>query len=136
MHPDGTGERRLTKDGLNCYAHFSPDGQRLVYLHQIKGANSLHVVNIDGTNDREILKDQKGVGPEAACWSPDGKRLAVLIIDHPQPTGVTDWLGNPKPITFRLELVDADGGNRQPVQLLGPSDRPNVPLCLGRPDWR
>jgi RNA polymerase sigma factor (sigma-70 family) len=136
MRPDGTSERRLTKDGLNCYARFSPDGQRLVYLHQIKGLNSLHVIDTDGTNDREIVTEKKGVAPEAACWSSDGKRLAVLIIDRPQPPGVTDWLGNAKPTTFHLELMDADGGNRQLLNLVGPNDVPSVPLWFGRPDWR
>src|SRR5262249_6140240 len=136
MRPDGSGERRLTKDGLNCYARISPDGKRLVYLHQIKGVNSLHVMDIDGANDREILTDSKGVGPEGACWSPDGKRLAVLIITRPQPAGVTDWLGNPKSTKFHLELMDADGTNRQPLQLRGPNDTLTVPSWFGRPDWR
>ena len=31
MHPDGTGERRLTEGALNCYPKFSPDGKRIVY---------------------------------------------------------------------------------------------------------
>jgi RNA polymerase sigma factor (sigma-70 family) len=136
MRPDGSGERRLTKDGLNCYARISPDGKRLVYLHQIKGVNSLHVMDIDGENDHEILTDSKGVGPEGACWSPDGKRLAVLILTNPQPPGVTDWLGNAKATTFHLELMDADGTNRQPLRLRGPNDTPSVPLWFGRPDWR
>jgi RNA polymerase sigma factor (sigma-70 family) len=135
IRPDGTGERRLTKDGLNCYARFSPNGRRLVYLHQ-KGINSLHVLDLDEMSDHEILTETKGVAPEGACWSPDGKRLAVLIVVRPQPPGATDWFGNVKPTTFHLELMDADGANRQPLKLLGPNDTPSVPLWIGRPDWR
>jgi hypothetical protein len=76
------------------------------------------------------------VAPEGACWSPDGKRLAVLIVVRPQPPGVTDWLGNPKTTTFHLELLDADGTNRQPLKLLGPNNTATAPSWFGRPDWR
>ncbi len=31
MHPDGTKQLRLTKEGRNCFPRFSPDGRRIVY---------------------------------------------------------------------------------------------------------
>src|SRR5262249_56273924 len=44
MRPDGTGQRRLTEGGLNCYPRFAPDGRRIVYIRQTaKEGNSLWV---------------------------------------------------------------------------------------------
>jgi RNA polymerase sigma factor (sigma-70 family) len=135
MHPDATGQRRLTRGaGLNCYPRFSHDGRRLVYLHQERGVNSLHVMDVDGTNDRTVVKEEGLVTPDHASWSPDGKRLAVVFIKRPKP-GATDFLGNPIRETYRLEIMDADGGNRKELKLRLSDDVPLVPLGIGCPDW-
>ena len=79
MRPDGSEQLRLTKDGLNYYPCFSPDSRRIVYLHQTaKDGNSLHMMDADGKNDREILREEGLVSVEGGCFSPDGRRLAVL----------------------------------------------------------
>jgi Tol biopolymer transport system component len=136
MHPDGSGERRLTKGrGLNCYARFSPDGKRIAYLHQERGVNSVHVMDADGTKDREILVEKDRVTPEYVCWSPDGKRLALTLITRPRP-GATDLLGNPLHETVRIETLDADGGNRKELKLLDAEGTAMQIQNVGHPDWR
>jgi RNA polymerase sigma factor (sigma-70 family) len=136
MHPDGTGQRRLTKDGgLNCYARFSPDGARIVYLHQQRGVNSLHVMDLEGGKDREVLNEKDRLTPDSACWSPDGKRLAVVLVRRAKP-GATDLLGSPILDTYRLEIMDADGGNRREIKLRLSDDVPLIPRLIGLPDWR
>jgi RNA polymerase sigma factor (sigma-70 family) len=136
MHPDGSGERRLTKGGgLNCYARFSPNGKRIVYLHQERGINSLHVMDADGRNDREILVEKDRVSPHYVCWSPDGKRLALVLITQPRP-GATDLLGNPLQTTFRIELMDPDGGNRRELKLPDAEGAAIQLQGVGHPDWR
>ena len=64
MHPDGTAEKRLTVGGgLNCYPRFSPDGKQIVYNHQAHSEDSLWIVNVDGSNRRQILasdNDRRG----------------------------------------------------------------------------
>jgi dipeptidyl aminopeptidase/acylaminoacyl peptidase len=131
MHPDGTEEKRLTQEGLNCYPRFSPDSRSIVYTHQRKGQNSIRVVNIDGTGTRDVLKAE-GVGSvEQACWSPDGKQLVVHCFDWEldEKGKKIKHAGNDH--NDHLEIMDADGKNRRELRLedLQPRD-------IGFPDWR
>jgi beta-lactamase regulating signal transducer with metallopeptidase domain/Tol biopolymer transport system component len=82
MHPDGSGERRLTEGALNCYPKFSPDGKRIVYQRST-GLNSLWVVDIDGSNRKQVMiENADGThAPEDASWSPDGKWLVAKVFD-------------------------------------------------------
>jgi Tol biopolymer transport system component len=123
MHPDGTDQRRITKDGLNCYPRFSPDSKWIVYLHQTrKEGNSIWVVDVDGKNAHCILKEDGGITPDYACWSPDGKHLAVLRFT----TGV-----DLKHADYHLQIMDADGGNPRTLKLAGATV-----TWLGHGDWR
>jgi Tol biopolymer transport system component len=142
MRPDGTDQLRLTKDGLNCYPRFSPDSRRIVYLHQTgKAGNSLHVVNVDGSDDREILHEEGMASVEAACWSPDGSHLAVVRYDWGHPEGVNIALprGDKEETNdhrvgqhdSRIEIMDPDGKNRREIRLAKRDD-----IWLGHPHWR
>ncbi len=131
MKPDGTGEKRITQGkGLNVYARFSPDSRKIVYTHQEKGVNSLWVVNVDGTGAKQILREEGLAGIEAACWSPDGKHLAVSRFDWEMEDGKkirragTDH-------NDRLEIMDADGKNSRELKL----DELKI-VGLGHPEWR
>jgi RNA polymerase sigma factor (sigma-70 family) len=130
MHPDGTDERRLTKGGLNCYPRFSPDSRKIVYIRQTaKEGNSVWVVNVDGTDNHEVLKEESLVSPNFACWSPDGKRLAVIRFKWEQGAdgvrrGITD-------ADFHLEIMDANGQNRRRLELADATVQ-----WLGHGDWR
>lgn len=127
MHPDGTHERRITQDdGLNCYPRFRPGTNQIVYNHQGHGFDSLWLVDLDGTNRKQLLtSDQEGAGaPDGAYWSPDGKWLAVLRFDW--QTTVPGIL-NPKKEKFRMpgycndriEIIAPDGSSRGIVKLQG-----------------
>ncbi len=132
MRPDGTGQRRLTKDGLNCYPRFSPDSRKIVYCHQTaKEGNSIWVVDIDGKNARAIMKEEELVSPNFACWSPDGKRLAVMRF-----TWQLDEKGRrigrePADADYHIEIMDADGRHRHRLELADAKVR-----WLGHADWR
>ncbi|MEN6406592.1 MAG: hypothetical protein ABFC77_08985 [Thermoguttaceae bacterium] len=129
MRPDGSEELLLTKDGLNCYPRFSPDSQKIVYLHQTaKDGNSLHVMDVDGSNDREILREEGLESVEAGCFSPDGRHLVVLLFDwHLNEKGKKVGGSNEN---RRLAIMDADGTNRRPLPL-----KDAKILWLGHPDW-
>jgi hypothetical protein len=132
MHLDGSSELRLTKNGLNCYPRFSPDSKRIVYLHQTgKEGNSLHTVDVDGNNDRTILREEALKSVEAGCFSPDGRRLAILRFDWKLDKKGAKYEEDPRDAHWRLEIADVDGGNRRELPLVGATA-----IWLGKPDWR
>ncbi len=131
MKPDGSEERRITQGrGLNVYARFSPDSRKIVYTHQEKAVNSLWVVNVDGTGAKELLREEGLAGIEAACWSPDGKHLAVTRFDWAMEDGKKLRRAG-EDHNERLEIVGADGGDSRELKL----DELKV-VGLGHPEWR
>jgi Tol biopolymer transport system component len=131
MRPDGSEELRLTKDGLNCYPRFSLDSQHIVYLHlPAKAGPSLHVMDVDGRNDREVLREEGLTTVDSGCFSPDGRHLAAVRFDWHLQNG-QPILGDPADSNFRLQIMDVDGKNRRELPLPGAKV-----LWLGHPDWR
>lgn len=120
MKTDGTEQRRLTKGGLNVHARFSPDGKKILYLRQTgKDGNSIWIVDATGKNAREIVKEVNLAAPHCACWSPNGKQLAVVLFDWTlNDKGAKVVTGKEDP-NFRIEIVDADGKNRRELKLQG-----------------
>jgi Tol biopolymer transport system component len=124
MRPDGTEQRRITEGGNPFYARFSPDGRQVIYTDNgRKDQPGIWIVNVDGTKARQVLPvDRNRVG--SACWSPDGKRIAVarhFLNPGVQPGG--------DPQFVQVVVVYLDTGKQSQIFL------PN----LGRtdmPDWR
>src|SRR5262249_948127 len=131
MKPDGTDAHPLSEPGgLKEPARFAPDGRLVAYCRNDKGGHSVWVVNADGTGGRQVYADA-GAYVEACCWSPDGRRLAVVaanLLPLPDgrqvriPYGVEegDW---------RIVLMDADGQNRNRLPF-----KAKV-VWLRDPDW-
>jgi RNA polymerase sigma factor (sigma-70 family) len=124
VHPDGTGARNLTEgsanDDLFSIFRISPDGRSVAYV-EIKTVNEirhsrLFVVEIDGKNRREIPAPLPPGITAAVCWSPDGLRLALNLLDSRTKEGT-------------IALVDLDGSNFQKLPL--PPGRWNILIC----DW-
>jgi Tol biopolymer transport system component len=120
MKTDGTQQRRLTKGGLNVYARFSPDGKRILYLHQTaKEGNSIWTMDLDGKNAGAVIKEVDLASPNGALWSPDGKQVAVILFDWERDqNGRKVSRGGPE-ANYRIEIMDADGSNRRPLKLQG-----------------
>jgi Tol biopolymer transport system component len=124
MQPDGTEQRRITDGGNPFYARFSPDGRQVIYSDNARGNQSgIWIVAVDGTNAHRVLPvDRNKVS--SACWSPDGKRIAVTqgaMNPRPQPGG--------DPQFVHVVVVDLDTGKQSKIVLpnLGQTDMP---------DWR
>ena len=103
MQPDGEKQRRLTKTGPNVrprFPRFSPDAGSIVYARREQGRHSIHVINADGTGDRMVLREKGTMKPLMACWSPDGRHLAIIRCDQ----GETPEQGD-----FSVLVTDLDG---------------------------
>jgi TolB protein len=114
--PDGTGQRQITEGGNPFYARFSPDGQHLLYSDGAAEARrGIWVVGFDGKDRRRIFPTGKEDG--SACWSPDGKRIAVALN------------GSGPEEHARIEIVDLDGKHH--TLLTMPSQR-----MADMPEWK
>jgi RNA polymerase sigma factor (sigma-70 family) len=118
IRTDGTGYCRLSEAGGANVGRFSPEGQRVAYCRFEKDSASVLVVGVDGEGRKKVFGGP-GTGIAGCCWSPDGKRLAVLANDF-DGKQTTRW---------RIELMNADGKGRRVVPL-----KAKVGLMMG-PDW-
>lgn len=110
---DGHEERPLTRSGRNGFARFSPDGRQVVYTHTETwmgdtgtarfGESSLWIVGTDGKNARRVLPQPDPRVDMRACWSPDGRRLAIAMN--------RDAGNRPRDASFvrRIQVIDLDG---------------------------
>lgn len=125
MHPDATGERRITQDrSANLYPRFSPDGKQIAYYHfTLTEKGSLWVVDVDGSNPRLILAEQENADLGGLCWSPDGRSLAMKVAEN---------INDREKRKMRLEIVAATGGASRALQLKDVT----VIHFMQEPEWR
>ncbi len=95
VKPDGSEPRVVAEEAFN--PAWSPDGRRLAFHRNVDPAEYFQgrpctarawVVDADGTNERQLDPLVEGCAPPP-LWSPDGTRLAGLLIvatpDDPNP---------------------------------------------------
>lgn len=128
---DGGGGRVLvegSKDpdsstGTDLF-RFSPDGQTIVY-HQANLVShprgrrtpdgySLWLIGVDGKNPRCIRERKPELFPLGACWSPDGKWLAVTMMESPPDPDLGVRMRNTK---VRVEIINPEGRTDRTVNL-------------------
>jgi RNA polymerase sigma factor (sigma-70 family) len=120
MKPDGKEQRQITKGGNPYYTRFSPDGKRVLYTDgTTEVLRGIWVVGLDGKDRRKVLSIL-GAVEWSACWSPDGKRIAVIIIDKPQA-------GQPQKARLVIQEVDGESRTEFPLDDVKMADMP---------DWR
>ena len=56
----------------------SPDGKRAVLIRVLAGREQLFVMNLDGTGETQITRDDGD--HEDPAWSPDGRKIAFVLI--------------------------------------------------------
>lgn len=133
VRTDGKEQRRLTENGLNCYARFSPDGRNVAYQRSDAEGRSIRVVGVDGKNPRVILGEKGQTTVDSACWSPDGKRLAVVIFDWQQDKKGEKFIDDPEQANYRLVIVSVDGKHQRELKLADVTKLVQINHC---PDWR
>lgn len=75
--PDGSDPRQVTRDGQNMSPSWSPDRSQIAYLSYRSGSLQLHIVDKDGSNDRQLTSDSY-FNAWRAIWLPDGNRIAMV----------------------------------------------------------
>lgn len=117
INPDGTGLRRLTS-GLD--PALSPDGQRVAFTRWQGESGSLWTINLDGTQERQILGFTKQAkGP---AWSPDGRQIGLNFQHEGRldpKTDCADVLKNPDPaIPWNADVpTDQNGDPRVKIHV-------------------
>ncbi|MBM4068735.1 MAG: hypothetical protein FJ271_07295 [Planctomycetes bacterium] len=110
---DGRNLRRLTKGndyvefrlspkdahGSTDGPHLSPDGKRIAYIARKKGVPSVCVMNLDGSEQRQLTYRKSASG--RVRWSPDGKEIAFVSFEakYPQLFVVSAAGGRPRQLT-------------------------------------
>ncbi len=89
-------QTKLTRDGLNAFPSWTPDGERVTYLSSRGGyESSIDWKRADGSGESEplISTTEKGEVLGPGSWSPDGETLVFSRFLPSQPENVSDiWL--------------------------------------------
>lgn len=76
---DSDGSNRIhapQADSRVMSPNWSPDSQKIVFE-----SGGIHVVSFDGSNLTQLTKSGNGIRYWRPVWSPDGKKIAYVIID-------------------------------------------------------
>jgi Tol biopolymer transport system component len=84
------------------YFKWSPDGQHILYSDN----NTVTVMNPDGSSQTVLVNSSEGLFVQGVAWSPDGSQVAFTAY----------VLSSSEPVS-QLYTVNADGSNRQPIDL-------------------
>jgi len=115
----GGTPRQLIRD-IDTPVSFSPDGKQFVFMRGVPNATAveLRMASADGTGDRllaQLPAIPLTVSMLGASWSPDGKKIAVSILE----TG--------KQIHWVLDMIQVADGSVRPLY--------TATEFLGRPVW-
>ena len=72
IKPDGTDLKLLGAGHDPC---LSPDGKKIAYTGEVPGGVSVFVMDVDGSNKRQIVNAANPWGAIFPGWSPDGKQI-------------------------------------------------------------
>jgi Tol biopolymer transport system component/predicted Ser/Thr protein kinase len=115
----GGAPRQLIRD-IDTAASFSPDGKQFVFMRGVPNATAaeLRVASADGTGDRLLVRLPAlpyPMGMLGPSWSPDGKKIAVSILEAG------------KQLHWVLNIVQLADASMRPVY--------TATEFLGRPVW-
>ncbi len=106
MNPDGSGITRLTSNSVGDYDPcWYPGGSKIVYSSGDASSSGIWVMNVDGSNQKQLTNPADDNYDMEPAWSPDGNKIAFIR----QFTGGAAFV-------YYLFVMGADGSN--PTRLL------------------
>jgi Tol biopolymer transport system component/predicted Ser/Thr protein kinase len=143
----GGSSRPLLDPGIE--AVWSPDGAKLAY-HELAPGDPIFIADADGSNRRQIFKDQPNRHCHHLSWSPDG-RLLYFARGTPTSNEMDIWRipssgGEPERMTFHnavttypvalddrtlLYCATAEDGSRTVLYAMNLKRRVTRPINLG-----
>lgn len=137
---DGTQHIRLTTTNESeSSGRFSPDNHWISFVSSRQGAEGGQIWLLDRAGgEAQKLTDFKG-GVDAYEWSPDSKRIAVVVEDDPDTAAAKGDSGKkktPKPIvidrySFKRDIVGYLGGKRERIYLFDVATKKSELLSSG-----
>jgi Tol biopolymer transport system component len=86
MNPDGSGQTRLTYNGLwDLHPAWSPSGKKIAFDRGPLGQSDIYVMNPDGSGETQLTSNSDfNYNP---TWSPSGLRIAYVRRNASSPNG-------------------------------------------------
>jgi hypothetical protein len=145
VEADGTGLTRLTSGGGNHSPVWSPEGNRIAFVHVVRVRlpsrlfrldEDIWLMSADGRNPRRLTRD--GADKRAPQWSPDGTRIlfsgagtSILDADdgrvlvHTADAGGS-WSPDGMQVAVQsgsgVDVIRSDGTSRRPIAAAGAED--------------
>ena len=140
----GPPAKLLSSTRIDFSAHYSPDGERIVFSSNRTGTAGIWLSDADGFNPEPLFLHPEGAFSGSARWSPDGRHLAfdsypddngdIFVISaaggepfrltaHPADDQIPSWSGDGKWVYFgsartgRFEIWKAPAGGGEPERV-------------------
>lgn len=119
MGLDGRDARQIDPGGGGVtFGHrLAPDGRRVCLTRgpaDGSGDLVLEIIDVETCERRVVLREREFLVPNQAVWSPDGRRLAVVLSEEPRDEK-GERVGDR--VYSRLVITDADGRHPRPIRL-------------------
>jgi Tol biopolymer transport system component len=113
IRADGSGRQRLTADGSNWDAAYSPDGNHIAFASDRLRDAEIYTMTDEGHDEHDLTKYPDG-DDEAPAFSPDGQGI-VFTSDRDDDPGDDEHLRE-------IYVMDADGSNQDNLTKRGQAD--------------
>jgi Tol biopolymer transport system component len=78
VNPDGTALHRITSEGDNGDADWSPDGTKIAYASTRSGDLTIWISRADGSHARQLTPNRRGSDDLWPRFTPDGRRVLFV----------------------------------------------------------
>ena len=131
MLPDNSNRVALAgAASFDPLGRFSPDDNRVLIMRYEKDTQKVCTADLDGGNVRFAYVETAQSRATSVGWSPDAKRLAMVLYDWQTGRNGQKTLIANVGARSRIAIVDLDGGNLRELTL------ENVVIQTNNLEWR